>query len=252
MGHGGAIFYHCEIIGSNCNISYTCISSCWAINPCDCLFAYIKVNNNINSNILCDFLSINYLHKYYSLGINALGLHYGNQTIKSTNTSYNNIFSCPLPYIARPNSFNSLFCNYINNLVSSHRGFVLHSNSNNKIFKSNIINNSSPLLHGIVTIWDNGVYNFEDITFLKNLDYLIFINSGSIHLNNCFISHSINKLYNILISTVNNIITENEITNTNHIHHFYTIFCEKNIHNTFENKFFLKSFWIKFIFHLIF
>ena len=248
-GVGGAIFYLCDINGSNSNISFTCVSSCWTISPNDCQFAFISTFNHINNDIKCNYLSINYLHKFYSNGINSILLYYGNQLYKSSNTSNNNILSCPLNYIAKPNNYLSNFCNFINNPISGYRSFVFMSNSNNLISKCNIINNSSPTQHGVVTILDYGYYTFENCIFIKNNDFLFYIFSGSINLFNCYVSHLNSKFSNIIIDKTNNIIFENSITQTFLFLHFSTVYCDElfKLTKIIQKNDFFQNFYLIFL-----
>ena len=106
----------------------------------------------------------------------------GNQNISNINIIYNNNIGVSGIYYYYPNSMFSYYCIFYNNTVKDYWCILLNSNSDT-ISKSNIILNNSPTNFGVVTLW-GGNYILKECIFDQNNNTLIFINSGTLELNN--------------------------------------------------------------------
>ena len=96
----------------------------------------------------------------------------------------------------------SSFCSFYNNTVKEYICVYLYSNTGT-ISKSNIVLNNSPSLGVIYTYLGN--YNLIECIFDQNNNILLFGNSGSLQLNNCYYlkgsSSSYGSITNSLISS---------------------------------------------------
>ena len=128
----------------------------------------------------------------------------------------------------------------VNNLVSQNICLRFNSGSNNRqLLNSNIINNNSPNGNGVIYIVSGGEYYIKYSIFLNNQNYLFYISSGKLFLENNLIQHnsgyfsSPNGQY---ITTNNN----NSLTNNNLktliLLHFGTIHCNVDYLNNNNNN----------------
>ena len=173
--------------GLNIQLYKICALYCKATNY---QFSYLSTNKNQNLDLIT-------LSKCFNktLGCITIRLYYGNQKISQINSTYNyNIYVSGIQYFD-PNSMDSIYCTFYNNSVSDSRCINLVGNTGN-INKSNIIINNSPsLYYGVVYVY-SGSYSLYECIFDKNQNILLYVRTGSLTINNCYINH-----YNSNITT---------------------------------------------------
>jgi len=86
---------------------------------------------------------------------------------------------------------------------------------------TNIVGNNSPSAHGVIYVSAN--YNMSNCIFYMNENTLFLVSSGSLHLSDCFISHSGQFSAGNSVTTSNN--NSFGIVPTYQIQFFQTQFC---------------------------
>jgi len=185
---GGAIYSD----SSSSSIRMTCVHSCSALNE---HFAYLQANQH-----LLEYISIGYCSPKAS-GNYPFQMYKGSQRADYINSSMNQAESCSGFYTAVPSSFSSSFCTFSNNNVSNSCCLEFAYNSGSMIF-ANIVHNNSPQRGIIVDFM--GSYNLNYCVFYSNQDTLFCLNSGSLTLSHCFISHASTFSTSSSVATSNN------------------------------------------------
>ena len=216
---GGAIYFN----GDNIELIKICVNNCFASNF---QFAYLQTHINI-------FLNLISINNCYTIpnGYTCFHLYKGNINLFNLNSSKNINYIRSGFGIVDPFIFKSLYCNIVDNYVSSNTIIYLTGNNNNFLSYFNIINNNSPKCLSIIYI-DSGKYilNFFILFYNKNVLFHILDNSKLIILNSK-INH-LDIIFKGNIST-NNIQFINDF-NTLMFIHFSTKYCSANYLNNFQ------------------
>ena len=126
-----------------------------------------------------------------SKGSSNLLLQSGTQNIFNINISYNNNRFRSGINFASPTSMLSNYCTFYNNTAHDSICISFYRYTGT-ISKSNIILNNSPS-NGVVYV-GAGVYNLSECVFVQNQNILLYVFSGMLRLNNCFINHLSNSI----------------------------------------------------------
>ena len=207
-GWGGAIYFY---NGLNIKLFWIYVYGCSANTHYQ--FAYLRTN----SNQILDIISINYCININ--GYSTLVVYNGNQNISHINISYNNNREESGIAHVNPNNMFTHYCTFYKNTVSSYICIYLHGNSGT-ISKSNIIFNNSPVNYGVIYVIGSGNYNLNECIFDKNQNILLYVNTGSLQLINCYY---LTGSYSTSGSVINLLIS----TNTNYYLHsiYFTYYC---------------------------
>ena len=232
--YSGAVYFSSDIDNSQVNIIKCCGHKCSGRDFDHGHFAYIFVKNNNNINLV----SINQSPFSNNPGSDVLYLINGNQSIINLNSSFNDGRTKTGFTSSNALKLNSIFGNFYND---HSRLFTViwfqGSNSEDSLKFSNLINSSSPS-YGIIWISNNGIHSFISCIFYNNLNYLFDIETGSLNLINCKISHDNSKLFtHNLFNNISNIITSNYYFKPFNNNYFYTYLCNSNFFlNNFKKK----------------
>ena len=220
QGFGGAINF--DSISSF--ITFICANKCTANTISH--FAYLRASEN---NVV-DYLSVTNC-SYLTTGYDPIYVDSGNQRIDNSNYSLNKALENSGMAISMPKTFTSSHCTFSNNKASSGTCIKYYYNKGTLIY-ANIIDNNSPLKYGIFLI-DGNSHKIQYCIFYNNHDTLFYIDSGSLEVSHCIISHSDNFWYVIPITkTYNNSIDTNspcEIRQTYQIRYFNSHYCNADI-----------------------
>ena len=171
---GGAIFF----MSSNSVLKRICANKCSASSR---HFAYIQ--GSINNTV--EYLSVSFCSQTTTGGY-PIFLIKGIQLVLNTNSSMNQGNERSGLGIQSPDSFICSYCTFSNNKVLSNICIGLISNSGTISF-SNIVHNNSPS-SGVITV--TGSYKMDYCIFSSNQNTLFQLDSGSLDISHCMISHS--------------------------------------------------------------
>ena len=238
-GNGGCIFYYSPIENSETLIERVCGYSCWCGLTFQDPFSITLIKDDCNHYNKYLFVSISKCSPYYSYCYSSIFVQYGNQSIKSTNSSNNNVKGVSGIRIAYPSCFLGSHNSFLNGNSSEYSSIYFNRNTNNLLQFSNIINNNSPLSnYGIVFI-ENGIYNISNCIFFNNYNNLFYIsNNCKLNVFDSIIIHNNLKLTTGLANLIN-INTQN--SKTMNLIHYSTFLCFGN--NNFSTQNFKKSFF---------
>jgi len=175
--YGGSIYFY----SSNSSIRMICANRCSASYR---HFAWL-VASQMNQ---IDHLSVSYCSPATS-GYTSIELDSGNQRVDNTNSSMNNAFQVSGIAIDFSSSFTSSHCTFSNNNVSECVciGFYSESGTISMSF-ANIVHNNSPSENGVVYVI-GGSIEMNYCIFKDNENTLFCVESGSLEVSHCFISH---------------------------------------------------------------
>ena len=213
---GGCILFECLSLFTCINIKKTCANNCKSNNfP----FLQITLGNNINNINNFNLIS------YYKCSDDGLSSHptrfvYGNLNFDNINSSLNYCHAVSGMSLVYLNYFKGIFFTFQNN-KHSNNGYVcfnINSGNENKFFNySNIINNTSPNLnYGVIYLHNGAKFFINNFIFYNNFNYLFYIQSGNLIIENCYINHQLNSLN---IGNINTINILNYISKINLIHY---------------------------------
>jgi len=193
---GGGAIYVFE--SDNSDLRMVCAHYCVSTsNNFACLGASMK--NNV------EYISVSYCNPT-TTGYYAVYLKDGNMILDKSNISKNKCYQVSGIGIATPSSLSSKYCTFSNNNVSHSICMGFYSNSGTFSY-FNIVENNSPGGHGVIFI--GGSFQILYSIFYMNQDTLFYINSGSLEVSHCFISHSSTFSSKSSVSAViNNTFTE--------------------------------------------
>lgn len=238
-GWGGAIYF-LTINNVNCKLEKNCANYCFAgVNH----FSYIAPLTSLSNNE-CYLVSITKCSNQ-TIGTRSFQLHGGKITVNNLNSSYNINVHVSSIWIAYPSQFIGKFWTICNNVAQSTTIFLHGSSGYNFLTYSNIIKNNSPNSNGVITVWDNGIYELNVCYLINNFNNLFYLQSGQLKINNCLINHDFHIYISStgIFSTFNNI---NLFSNTFNIIQLNTHYCHTdeiiNLLSCNYNKFKINSF----------
>jgi len=175
--NGGAIYFY----SMNSNLKMICAKSC--SSSYNNHFALIRASQN---NAV-DHMSISNC-SFLTEGHHSFHLFNGIISIRNYNSSMNNAYLGSGLAVWSPSSFSFSYSTFSNNNVSN--GVCIYFSNNNGIMSfSNIIQNNSPMIYGVVFI-DGGTPSILYSIFKMNKNTLFYISSGSLSLSHSFINHT--------------------------------------------------------------
>jgi len=207
-GYGGAIYF----ISNSSDIKLVCANMCQAENK---HFGNFQVTDRNQ----IEYISIAHCANNLN-GYDPICLKGGNQTITNLNSSLNQVADVSGIRFVTAITLRSMFCTYSCNMASSSTCIYFQTLTGN-ISYSNIIQNNSPLLYGIIRL-NGGSVMIENCILYMNQNSLYFCDVGALYIFNCIIHHSgtISNLANVITTNITH-----SITSTYSIMHFKTYYC---------------------------
>ena len=176
-GIGGAIY---STTNGETLIYKICVLFCKGSNG---QFAYFQTS----ANQILDFMTLSNCYNISTIGYTAIGLNGGRQNFSNINISYNSVIAQSGINIMNPIYLSLNYCTFYNNTVSATR--CLYFTAGQGILSSlNFIGNNSPN-PGIICVTSSGSYSMNGCIFDKNKDVLLWIATGSLTFNDCYINH---------------------------------------------------------------
>ena len=214
---GGAIYF----TSYDASLRMICANSCSASQFY--VFAYICSTQKTS----LEYISLSNCSKTTS-ELYSIFLHKGYQSVDNTNSSMNNAYQVSGISVDTPSSFSSSRCTFSNNNVYDSICISFSSCSGTMTF-ANIVHNNSPLLSGIVHVF-GGSPSLQYCIFDGNQDTLFWVNSGSLEVSHCFISHS-GLIINATLSltSINNSLTKEQLYQ---IQFFNSYYCNTDVPRT--------------------
>jgi len=156
-------------------------------------------------------------------GYQSFRLNCGDQFVTNSNSSLNSALRYTGLFIVDPNSFICKYSTFSNNKATEYTCIYL-SGKSGTITSSNIVHNDSPTGSAIVRSLGNHYITFS--IFYGNSHRLFIIESGTLSVSSCFISHSSTLTIGTFVSYTNN---TNTYTNAYKIPFFNSYFCHAEI-----------------------
>ena len=172
---GGAIWFQ---NGLNPQLFRICALYCRTSSEYNFQFSYFST---IYSQVF-DLISISKCNNN-TIGYTTLTIQSENQNLFNSNISYNNNIRISGIYFYNPVNMLNNFCTFYNNTVRDYWCIYLQFNTVT-ISKSNIILNNTN--YGVVFVTNSGNYILNECFFDKNKDILLFVDSGTLELINCY------------------------------------------------------------------
>jgi len=175
--HGGAIF----CVSTELVLQMICAELCNSGSQ-NGQFIYLESLNNENRFSTCFKCSNSYS------GVGAFFISRSESDLSNLNFSNNQAYDAAAIKFTNSNQTTKL-CTFYNNLVS-HWDCLWLSATKGNVYNSNIIKNNSPVGDAVVYNGGFGNNSFSNCVFTENSNILIYVYSGSVYLQSCFIQHS--------------------------------------------------------------
>ena len=227
-GDCGAIFFNCNINGSNCLLNKICVNDCTAYYYQFAFLKIFKLNDNFHN-----FISINNCTNEYN-GYYTISLNNGNISLNNYNSSNIIITHCSSFTICNSLEFSGKFNTINDNSVIDDHTISFRGGKNIFFGYSNIINNYNQL-ESMVIYFFSCKTNINNCNFINNVDTLFYLSDSKLYLLNCIIIHE-NIIYEKSSEKKNEYISQNVLLNiknfnTHFLLHFNTFLCNKNYEN---------------------
>ena len=132
----------------------------------------------------------------------------------------------------------SRYCNFGNNRVAHSACIYITSGNNERLFHLISFFNNASKNFGIFSLDNSANYNVRNCLFQNNFNYLFYVYSGFIYLENCIINHLLNSISygNVNQITNNSILYSNTIFENIRNNYFSTIHCDTEVPKFYINS----------------
>jgi len=214
---GGAINVYSTGSSSGVTMNNNCAYHCYVGGPLSGQFAFIEVPSTVSLSM--QYNSINRCAPSSNSGYSPLYLKGASQSIKNMNSSYNTVTIISGPYFYSSNPSSCRYSTFYHNVCANEECIRFYGGSHSMMY-SNIVSNNSPNKFGVVSNQNSAAASMTKCIFISNSDFLFHRSSGTLTINQCWISHS-----SSLSSGTVTISDKDGETSTYQIVHFYTHFC---------------------------
>ena len=226
-GDGGAIYFNCESGNPQTNIKKVCSNGCFCGNSNNWGgFAYLSSRDSKNCLTFISYLSIN-KNPTNGKDFSHLFTNLGNQSLLSSNFSYNKCYMFSVLYSQKQRNFLSIYNTFFNNSAINSVCIKIQDGSGSLLFSySNIVGNDSPL--GDAVVFVSGDYIINYCIFTQNRNQLFYSKAGNVFsLEDCIIDHISNSLLTGYVFTTknNSFFSSFSQIYTNIIENFDTFYC---------------------------